>query len=164
MKTKVNERLVGIAQKDQEIAQEKLNALCDKYKMKHILLSHGKSDWRELCYRMIGIVPMEKKSTGRPSTKEEYKEQQDYFFAYMDIVDELPFIDYNGNEIIKETSLDEKIELYTRKSKPEDRKTVFTGKEFKGIDKLKNSWKNFGRKRLEELRIEELKRREIEDY
>lgn len=157
---RVKDRLAGLEEAEKKAAQEKLNEWCDNYGMTRITLDHEKAQWRELCFRTLGLPYPEAKKVGRKASLS--KEQKDEMYSYIEIVDAFPLIDDNGKASYRETSIDEKIELYSKKHAPADHKV--REKTFTGRERLKTYWENFGRKRLAELKEEEIKARQEQDW
>lgn len=79
-RTIAEKRLESVAPEIHQQAQERLDELCDKYEMERITLTNGKSRWRELCYRMCGIPPVETKPAGRKKVLSDA--EKDTWFQY----------------------------------------------------------------------------------
>ncbi len=154
---RVKGRLAGLDEEEKKAAQEKLNDWCDKYGMARITLDHEKAQWRELCFRTLGLPYPKSKKSGRKASLSQ--EQKDEMYRYIDIVDEFPSIDENGKVIYEKTSLDEKITMFTTRNAPADHLTRDSNKTLKEKNRLKTYWENHGRKRLAELKEEEIKAR-----
>ena len=159
---RVKDRLAGLNEEEKKAAQVRLNDWCDKYGMTRITLDHEKAQWRELCFRTLGLPYPEAKKAGRKASMSQ--EQKDEMYRYIEIVDEFPSIDENGETIYEETSVDEKITMFTKRNAPADHSTRDSNKTLKGTNRLKTYWENHGRKRLAELKEEEIKARQEEDW
>lgn len=67
-----NDRLNNISSDDLDIAQKKLDALCKKHEMKNWKIGARRADWKELCYRIIGLPYETQKPSGRTPVVSEY--------------------------------------------------------------------------------------------
>lgn len=101
VKKVVEDRLASYSKEDLEKAQKKLDRLSKKYKFDPpIRLNAGKSEWRELCYRMIGLLPKanneaKKNDKGRPMERSDDENWE----IGNDILCTFPKFDKNGKEL-----------------------------------------------------------------
>lgn len=143
-----------------EEAKVKLDALCREHGVKPFGFD-DKRGWKKLVLAMIGLSKTA--NAGRkPLIDQEIK---DYMCGYMDIVDEFSFIDDDGNETIKQTSLKEKFDTFEKKIKVADyTPEAHKNKTFTGRKSLENYWKNKGKKRLEQIEQERIEEQENSDW
>ena len=161
-RSKVDERLEGVSQKDKNEAQQKLNKLCDEHNLERIDLNHGKGQWRELCYRMVGLPHQVAKPAGRKSIMS--KEEKDDFFWSMYIGLFFTPIDDDGNKIKGGSNVERHINSYLERRALADRATKYTGKTYIAKDTLRNYWLNEGRVRAIELHHRMLEEQQKEDW
>ena len=82
----------------------------------------------------------------------------------IEILDMLPELDSEGNEIYQKTNLNKKYDLILNKIELKGFETADSGKKFSARERLAIFWKNRGRKRLRSLEQQRMEEQQNEDY